>query len=99
IKRKKWRGWGRLFLKSGLIACVFYILFGVLFGVTRCVGEMDGDLVLFCRICKEYRIGDVMLMDDGVVSKFGQEKERGGTILGKVIARLSVRGFMDESSE
>lgn len=97
IKRKKWRGWGRLFLKSGLIACVFYILFGVLFGVTRCVGEMDGDLVLFCRICKEYRIGDVMLMDNGVVSEFGQE--RGGTILGKVIARLSVRGFIDEGGE
>ena len=38
-----------------------------------------------------------MLMDNGVVSEFGQE--RGGTILGKVIARLSVRGFIDEGGE
>lgn len=94
IKQNKWRGWGRLFLKIGALIGIFYVLFGVLFGVARCRGEMDGDLALYCRICREYEIGDAILLADNTVVEYGETD--GGVVAGKVIAKLSVRGFVDE---
>ena len=97
IKQKKGRGWGRLFSKICVLMALFFLLFGVLFGLTRGSGLFDGDLVLFCRVCKDFAIGDALLMSDGSIMEYGDVD--GGLVVGKVIAKLSVRGFIHETCE
>lgn len=91
IKEQKWRGWVRLLLKGAFIAWTGYVLFGILFGVMRGYGNADGDLLLFCRVCRDYGAGDVLLMMDGETFAYGDDYS--GEIRGKVIAELSIRGF------
>lgn len=97
IKQKKGREWARLFLKSCASVGIYYLMFGLLFGLARGVDAQDGDLMLFCRVCKNYVAGDTLLMTDGRMMEY--EKVDGGLVAGKVIAILSVRGFVDETSE
>ena len=97
IKRRAWRGWARLGVKALFIAGMTYALFGVLFGISRGVGVADGSLLFYCRICKEYMAGDVLLMNDGRCVEY--ESGDGGLVAGKIIAQLSVRRFAYEVSE
>jgi len=92
IKQKKWRGWARLFGKFCLVVCAYYVMFGVLFGVARGVGAQDGGLVVFCRMCKGYSEGDAVLIESGELAEFGDLN--GGVVAGKVVAIISVRGFL-----
>ena len=91
IKEQKWRGWVRLLLKVAFVALTAYVLFGIMFGVTRGNGNADGDLLLFCRVCRDYEVGDMLLMMNGETRIYGDDYS--GEIRGKVMAELSVRGF------
>lgn len=91
IKPNRRREWARLFLKTALLCGLLYLLFGILFGVARCVGRLDGDLILYCRVCREYSSNDLIVMKTGDVVEY--DEIDGGLVAGKVIARLSVRGF------
>ena len=97
IKANRRREWARLFLKISIFCGLLYVLFGVLFGVARCAGELDGDLALYCRVCNDYSDSDMIVMKDGSVVGYGEMN--GGLVAGKMIARLSVRGFNDARSE
>lgn len=97
IKQQKWRMGVRLLLRAGFVGGVWFVLFGVLLGLSRGVGSEDGSLLLFCRICRDYGAGDVIVMSDGSVVEYGDSVS--GVMVGKMIAKLSVRGFGREVSE
>lgn len=99
IRRNAWRGWVRLGFKAAIVAGVLYVLFGLWFGVWRINSNEimhEGDLVLFCRIGNNYRAGDLVILEDGELLRVGDASNK--RVLGKVIARLSVRNF-DEDTE
>ena len=94
IRRNAWRGWARLGVKLVVVAGLAYLMFGCWYGVGRVSGGeilSDGDLVLFFRLTKDYQAGDVLMMADGSAARVGEARE--GKVLGKIIARLSVRNF------
>lgn len=95
IKQKIGRSWARLSLKICFIVAVFYVLFGLLFGLKIGAGNSDGSLVMFCRICRDYAAGDVIVMEDGELREYGEGS--GGLVAGKIIASLRVRGFYNEN--
>lgn len=100
IKQQKWRRGVRLLLKAGFVAGVCFLLFGVWFGLSRGAGAEDGSLLVFCRVCRDFDAGDAMLMANGEVIEYGGDGDDGdGVVVGKVIAKLSVRGFKYEVSE
>ncbi len=94
IKRRKGREWARLFLKALFAVNIFYVMFGVVFGIERGVGKIDGDLVLFCRVCRNYGTNDLLLMDSGDAVMYDNAKD--GIVKGKIIARVCVRGLAHE---
>jgi len=95
IKQKRGRAWARLFLKTCLVTAIFYLVFGVLFGVKLGVGNSDGSIVMFCRVCRDYAAGDSLVMQNGELIEYGDE--HGGLVAGKVIASLRIRGFNSEN--
>ena len=97
IKQKRWRMGVRLLFKTVSVGSVLFAMFGVIFGLSKGVDGDDGSLLLFCRVCRDYSAGDVMLMQDGRTVEYGENE--GGVVAGKVIAKLSVRGFTSEVSE
>ena len=84
-------------MKVLFVSGSIYLLFGVLFGVARGVGASDGKMLLYCRICRQYVAGDVLLMSDGRCVEYGNGD--GGIVAGKIIAQLGVRNFTYEISE
>lgn len=97
IKQNGWREWGRLAAKLGLACGIYYLVFGVLFGLSVGVGRQDGSLLFFCRLCNRYGAGDAVLLKDGELTEYSDGLD--GMVAGKVIAALRVRGFYDEGSE
>ena len=47
--------------------------------------------MLFYRLSNDYNAGDVLMMEDGDLARVGDGTA--GIVLGKIIARLSVRNF------
>ncbi len=76
---------------------VMYLLFGVCFGWARGVGEADGDLFFFCRLCRDYGADDVLLMKDGEVRGYGNGQ--GGLVAGKILAKIKIRNLYDENNK
>ena len=97
IRKRAWRGWARLGEKAIFIVGMLYLLFGVVFGVSRGVGAADGGVILFCRVCRRYVAGDILLMSDGRSIEYGDGN--GGLVAGKIIAQLNIRNFRHEIDE
>ena len=97
IKQKRGRAWARLLLRIGFTSAVFYMMFGVLFGITMGTGGEDGNVVMFCRVCRDYAAGDLLVMRDGELVEYGDG--HGGLVAGKAIASLRIRGFSNENDE
>ncbi len=98
IRRNAWRGWVRLGFKMVAVIGFLYGLFGLWFGVERVRDNEimhEGDLVLFCRIGNHYGAGDLLVLEDGSLLRVGDVSNK--RVLGKVVARLSVRNF-DENA-
>ena len=94
IKQKYWRRGVRLILKMIFVVVVLSVLYGVVFGVSRGVGVNDGSLLLFCRVCREYGAGDVVVVANGEAVEY--EDSNGDEVIGKMIAKLTIRGFESE---
>lgn len=94
IKQKYWRRGVRLILKMIFVVVVLFVLYGVVFGVSRGVGANDGSLLLFCRVCREYGAGDVVVVANGEAVEYEDNNE--DEVIGKMIAKLTVRGFESE---
>ena len=50
--------------------------------------------MLFCRVCREYSAGDVVVVANGEAVEY--EDNDGDEVIGKMIAKLTVRGFESE---
>lgn len=98
IRRNYWKGWVRLVAKAVVVAGIWYGMFGIWFGVQRVSGNEilnDGDLIVYCRIGCDYKEGDLAVTDGGIIIRIGDVDKV--NLAGKVIARLSVRGFYEDS--
>ena len=85
IKQKYWRRGVRLILKMIFVVVVLFVLYGVVFGVSRGVGA---------NVCREYGAGDVVVVTNGEAVEY--EDNNGDEVIGKMIAKLTVRGFESE---
>lgn len=65
-RRREWKTLGKQLILTGLVV---WLLFGKFFGVARVQGTsmnpalQENDMVLFFRPAKEYKAGDIVLMD------------------------------------
>ena len=63
------KDWLRVAAKGFVLIALFWVLFGVCFGIHRISGPAmskrleDGDLVLYSRMANEYQGGDVVIYD------------------------------------
>jgi len=68
-KPSAWEDVGALVLKIEVIILIFTLVFTYFYGFSRntdpdsAPAVKDGDLVIFCRLDKDYAVGDLLLLD------------------------------------
>ena len=94
IKRKTGRRWVRLVVGFIAMSGCFWLLFGVVFGVKRVVGDdlapdlRDGDLVVFERLSMP-RKEEIIIWPDGQMGRWNGE----GDTIGRIVALWRGRGI------
>ena len=97
-----WRELLNLTMKIAAIALVFLLVFTFIFGCLRCAEPdmapklLDGDLILFYRLSKDYRIDDLLLLDFQGVRQIRRVVARAGDIVDITESGLIINGSVQQ---